>query len=192
MVYISFKKGLIPILVIILIVLSFFFINSKWWFPQGNVNFINLSIISFFIILFEIFAVIFIFFYQKGSIKEMKKHFIINALIEKNYIVLLIQFPLVIIFEELVFRLFIFTIILNFFGYISAGIISSLIFGIYHIHIWFEFKDKKIMFSFVLISTNLGLILGTCLVFFGIITCVFIHYFMVLSLFYFIKIQISN
>jgi len=190
--YIKSKRILIPFIISILLILSFFFIDLKWWFPQGKINLINCGITILFIIFFEFFAIIFINFYQKDSIEKLRNHFMISALIKKNYTVLLFNFPLVIIFEELLFRLFIFTFLYNIFGYISAGIVSTLIFGIYHIHIWFEFKDKKITFSFITISISLGLILSACLVFFGIITCIFIHYFVVLFLFYYIKTLIKK
>jgi len=190
--YIKSKRILIPFLIPILLILSFFFIDLKWWFPQGKINLISCGITIIFIIFFEFFAIIFINFYQKDTIEKMRNHFIISALIEKKYKVLLYHFPLVMIFEELLFRLFIFTFFYNIFGYISAGIISTLIFGIYHIHIWFEFKDQKITFSFIIISISLGLILGACLVFFGIIICFFIHYFVVLFLFYYIKTLIEK
>ena len=188
--YFKQKRILIPILTIILLIISLVFIDLKWWYPQGIINLINFGIILLIIILFELFAIIFIDFFQKDSIEKMRNHLVIDAIIKKKNKVIFFHFPLIIIFEEFLFRLLIFTILYNLFGYYLGSLINTLIFGIYHIHIWFEFKDKKITFSLIMISISLGLILCACLVIFGILVCVVIHYLLVLILLYYMKTRI--
>ncbi|MFX1276935.1 MAG: CPBP family intramembrane glutamic endopeptidase [Promethearchaeota archaeon] len=117
----------------------------------------------------------------------MKEHFVVKALNEKNYIDILLNFPLVMIFEEILFRLYIFVFIFRIFGLVVAIILSALIFGIYHLHIWFEFKDMRITYSFMFISGLLGLILGMIIYYFGILACIFVHWSTILVFFYFIK-----
>ena len=181
------KTITIPILIIFLLFGSFIFIDLKWWGPSEPFSLLSFIIFPIIILLFEIFAIFIIQKLIKDSIFKMKEHLVVKALNEKNFLDLLLNFPLVIVFEEILFRLYLFVFIFNIFGLVVAIILSALIFSIYHLHVWFEFKDIRITYNFMFISGLLGLILGMIIYYFGIITSIIIHWLVVLSLFYYIE-----
>lgn len=190
--YLKFKKFAIPIINLVLILYSFIDIDLGWWFLRENITLISLIIFLFLIFLFELLTIIVIKLFIKSSIHNLSSHFLINALNEKDYATIIIQFSLIIIFEELIFRLYLFTYISRFFNLFLAFILSSSIFGLYHLHIWYEFKDKRLTCFFVLMSCLLGIILGFLLYCYGLFISIIIHFSISLGFFYYVKTNLPH
>jgi membrane protease YdiL (CAAX protease family) len=182
------KKYLaITITVILLIIPIFFGIYIDFLIASE----ISLGIVLFlligFVILFGLGKVIELFMYNDRSKELMKQHDVVNALLNRNGINgLLVFFPLTMIMEELIFRYYLMGLLLNQFmiGSILAITISSIIFSVYHIHIWFRFKDLKILISYLISSFLLGIYNAFILLTLGIFACVIVHTILVFILYY--------
>ena len=116
--------------------------------------------------------------YNDMSREIMKQNDVVNALLnEKNIIVVLISFTLIMIMEELIFRYYLIGILLNqlMIEIIPTIIVSSIIFSISHIHIWFRFRDLRMTVSYSISSFLLGIYNGFALLTLGIFSCIIIH-----------------
>ncbi len=129
-------------------------------------------------VLLSIGELIDMFGFTKDSLEIIKKHDVIDVLIEKrNRLITFSLFLITMIMEELIFRnylinLFIHTIKLN----IVLGIFtSSFIFSLYHIHTWFTYKNLRISVIYLINSFLLGLFNGLMFLTLGLIACIIIH-----------------
>ncbi|MHA1819928.1 MAG: CPBP family intramembrane glutamic endopeptidase [Promethearchaeota archaeon] len=121
-----------------------------------------------------------------SSINRFKNHIIIRSIREKDFFVLYFIFPLMMVFEELLFRGYIYVFFYKIIGLnvnLSILVIST-IFSLYHIHIWFEFKDKAILFSFLINSFILGMICGYILIGLGLLCSILVHLSGIYPIFY--------
>ena len=89
-----------------------------------------------------------------------------------------IYFPIIMTIEELIFRYYLIGFLLNQLklDIISAILIASAIFSIYHIHTWFGFKNLRILLINLALSFLLGLFNGWILLTLGIFPCIIVHY----------------
>ncbi|MBN1799954.1 MAG: CPBP family intramembrane metalloprotease [Candidatus Lokiarchaeota archaeon] len=179
----NLRKWIIPLLAIVFLVISIFVYGLRWWFPRDQIDWQIILFLFTFIALFEITALILNPKILKNSIDLLKDQMVVKALQRKDLTTLVIIFPLTMLFEELLFRLFIFVTLFVSLDLFFATTIGTLSFSIYHIHIWFEFKNKKILSSFILFSALLGFILNLMVYYIGLFACVVIHLISVLWLF---------
>jgi len=143
---------------------------------------LSLEIVLFlligFVILLGLGKVMELFMYNDRSKELMKQHDVVSTLLNGNdKRVLLVFFPLTMIMEELIFRYYFMGLLLNQFmvGSIFAITISSIVFSVYHLHIWFRFKDFKILISYLISSFLLGIYNAYILLTLGIFACVIVH-----------------
>jgi hypothetical protein len=165
----------------------FFGVYAKYLIIQ-QINFIIILIfISGLFLLFFIGRIIEVFGYNKKNIKIIEKQDVINAFINKNNkLIVWLFFPMIIIIEELVFRYYAIGILVYLLELelIIALFISSLIFSLYHIHIWFRYKNLIILLVNLGYSFLMGLYNSYLLLKLGIIPCIIFHYILVLYLYY--------
>jgi membrane protease YdiL (CAAX protease family) len=152
---------------------------------------LSLSVLLFlligFVILLGLGKVMELVMYNERSKELMKQHDVVKALMNRNDIlVLIVFFPLTMIMEELIFRYYLIGLLINQFmvGPILAITISSIVFSVYHIHIWFRFKDLKILVSYLISSFLLGIYNALILLSLGIFACVIVHLILVFILYY--------
>ena len=142
------------------------------------------SLITLFIFLGGIFVLlsigelIDIFGFTKDNLEIIKKHDVIYVLVEKQKrIVILSLFLITMMMEELIFRNYLIILLirtLNLHEFLGI-FISSLVFSLYHVHIWFKFRDLRIFVIYLSYSFFLGLFNGLMLLTLGLITCIIIH-----------------
>ncbi|MBD3214343.1 MAG: CPBP family intramembrane metalloprotease [Candidatus Lokiarchaeota archaeon] len=107
---------------------------------------------------------------------KFKSNEIIHALSNKTYFPLYSSFLITMVMEELIFRFYSIGLLLIFINEFVAILISSFIFSLYHIHIWYTFRNKRLLIIYLFFSFLLGLLNGFLLIQFGIIFCIIIHY----------------
>ncbi len=137
--------------------------------------------------LFLIGKLIEVYGYDYKSIITIKKHEFIDALIKKeNYIIIWFFYPIIFLTEELIFRYYSISFLLNELNLsiFSAIFISSLLYSLFHIHIWFSSKNRRITLIYIGYSFLLGLFNGYILLTLGIFPCILIHYILVSILYY--------
>ena len=185
--YLSKKNIAITLAVIILLFPLFFGIYTEFLFINDFTLFTLAYLLIGFVLLLVLGKVI-EHFMNKGASKEtMKHHEVINALLNKNgKTILFVFFPLTMIMEEFIFRYYLIGILLYQLksGLFLANLISSVIFSLYHLHIWFKFKNLKILISFLISSFLLALYNGYLLITLGIFVCIIVHTILVFILYY--------
>jgi membrane protease YdiL (CAAX protease family) len=127
------------------------------------------------------------FVYNETSKELMKQHDVVSALMNgESIITSLVFFSLTMVMEELIFRYYLIGLILNELmgGFTIAIIVSSLIFSLYHFHIWFRFKDRNILITYLIISFLLGIYNGFILLTLGVVVCIIVHSVLVFILYY--------
>jgi len=146
------------------------------------INEFNLYILAYLLIGFVFLLVlgkIMEYFMFKGTSKEiLKQHDVVNALLNKDgKIILIVFFPLTMIMEEFIFRYYLIGMLLFELklGIFLAILISSTIFSLYHLHVWFKFKNFKIFVAYLTYSLFLGIYNGFILLSLGIIACIITH-----------------
>ena len=172
------KYTIICLITLILTIPLFFGFYAEYLFIS------EFSLYTLFVFLGGLFVLLSIgelidtFGFTKDSLDIIKKHDVIDVLIEKrNRLPIFSLFLITMIMEELIFRnylinLFIHTVKLH----VILGIfISSLVFSLYHIHTWFNYKDLRISVIYLINSFLLGLFNGFIFLTLGLITCVIIH-----------------
>jgi membrane protease YdiL (CAAX protease family) len=105
------------------------------------------------------------------------------ALRQRNLTALFILYPVTLFIEECLFRGL---ILLGFLQILPQGVailISALIFGLYHFHIFLTSRDIGITGLFMVISFILGLLLGPLFLYYGIWGC-FLYHLVVISVIY--------
>ena len=172
------KYAIICLISLILTIPLFFDFYTEYLF----ISEFSLYTLFFFLggifILLSIGELIDMFGFTKDSLDIIKKHDVIDVLIEKrNRIAIFSLFLITMIMEELIFRnylinLFIHTLKLQ----VILGIfLSSITFSLYHIHIWFNYKDLRIFVIYLINSFLLGLFNSIMFLTLGLITCIIIH-----------------
>lgn len=160
--------------------LEYFTIRDLNWFIIF-IFIIGLSILLFLGKIIEIFG------YNNKNVEVIRKQDVINALIHQdNRIIIWIFFPIIIVIEELVFRYYIIGILVDLLELesIIAIFISSLAFSLYHIHIWFRYKNLTILLINIGYPFLMGLYFGFIFLTLGIIPCILVHYIIALFLYY--------
>ncbi|MFX0003400.1 MAG: CPBP family intramembrane glutamic endopeptidase [Candidatus Hodarchaeota archaeon] len=128
-----------------------------------------------------------IFGYNNKDIDVFKKQDVLNAFINRdNKLVIWLFFPVIIIIEELIFRYYSIGILVQILKLesIAAIFISSLVFSLFHIHIWFRYKNLKILLVNLIYPFLMGLYISYIFLKLGIISCILIHFFIALTLYY--------
>jgi len=185
--YLSKKYLFITLAVIILIFPLFFGIYTEFLIINDFTLFILAYLLIGFVFLLVLGKVMEHFMYKGANKEIMKHHDVINALLNKNgKIILLVFFPLTMIMEEFIFRYYLMGLLLFQLklGLILAILISSLIFSLYHLHIWFKFKNLKILIGYLISSFLLAIYNGYLLITLGIFVCIIVHTILVFILYY--------
>lgn len=181
------KYILISITMIILIIPIFLGIYQEYIFIRKFDVSIVLILIFGFIIFLAIGKLIEIYAYNDESVGVLKKQDIINAFISKNnQSVIWLFFPIIMIIEELIFRFYTISFLVNQIGVndLIAIFISSLMFSLFHIHTWFSYRSLRILLVNLVFPFLLGLFNGYLFLKIGIIPCIIIHYSIALGLYY--------
>ena len=185
--YLSKKYITITLAVILLLFPLFFGIYTEFLFINDFSLFSLAYLLIGFVFLLVLGKVMEHFMYKGASKETMKQHGVINALLNKNgKIILYVFFPLTMIMEEFIFRYYLIGILLFQLklGLILAILISSIIFSLYHLHIWFKFKNSKILISYLISSFLLAIYNGYLLITLGIFVCIIVHTILVFILYY--------
>ena len=117
-----------------------------------------------------------IFFFKKESLKELENHVMIKAFNQNDRKILLILFPLTMLMEELIFRLYSLWFLSLYLETLASILISSIIFGCYHFHFLKVFNNISLVLLFVGYSFLLGLYLAYIFLNFGFLACFLLHY----------------
>jgi len=172
------KYAIICLITLILTIPLFFGFYTEYLF----INEFNLYTLVIFLggllVLLSIGELIDMFGFTKDSLNIIKKHDVIDVLIEKrNRLPTFSLFLITMIMEELIFRNYLINLFIHTikFHVILGIFISSLIFSIYHIHTWFNYKDLRISGIYIINSFLLGLFNGYIFLTLGLITCIIIH-----------------
>jgi membrane protease YdiL (CAAX protease family) len=168
------------IIVIILLLPLFFGYNIQYLFfnPLNTLHFIIISCGTIILLLFGYFFIT--PFINPQQLEEIKKHEVIDAFLRKDYSALYMGFLLSMILEELIFRFYIGGILIDYFALYLVVLLSSIIFSLYHIHIWFAFKNIRITLMYIGFSFLLGILNGFVLFSLGLFFCIILHYGIVL------------
>ena len=184
------NKDILIISIVIISLMPLFFgynVQNIIIFSNSPIQF--LCVISGIVLLFLLGRVIYSKVIDEKSIKKMKDHELIDSFINKNEKwVKWVIFPLTMLMEELLFRFYAITILIELINLnsILAILISSSIFSIYHIHFWFRYHDFRIFLSYLILSFFLGLLNGYVFINYGLIPCVIIHYGMAFELYFYL------
>ncbi|MFX1329621.1 MAG: CPBP family intramembrane glutamic endopeptidase, partial [Promethearchaeota archaeon] len=139
------------------------------------------------IILLFLSKIIEVFAYNNENVEVIKKQDVINAFINRNNrVIIWFFFPMIIIIEELVFRYYTIGFLVYSLKLESVVVIfiSSLIFSVFHIHIWFRYKDLTVLVINLGYPFLMGLYFGYIFLKLGIIPCIIVHFIIAISLYY--------
>ena len=184
------NKDILIIVVVLISLIPLFFgynVRNIILFSFNPIQF--LYIMSGIALLFLLGRVIFWKLIDEKSISKMKDHELIESFINNNEKwVKWVMFPLTMVMEELVFRFYVITILIDLIVLNSnlAVIISSSIFSVYHIHFWFRYNDFRIFLAFLILSFFLGVLNGYVFIYYGLIPCFLIHYGMAFELYFYL------
>lgn len=181
------KYVILTILTCVLIIPMFFEIYIDYLFVKELTLSVILILLFGFLILLLIGSLVNIYGYDNESIEKMKKHDIIEVLISKtNRMRLWLFFPIIMIIEELIFRYYCIGFLIDQLnlGVFLAIAISSLIFSLYHIHLWFSYKNVRILLINLGYSLLLGVFNGYIFLNLGLFPCIGIHYALAMILYY--------
>ncbi|TKJ20353.1 MAG: hypothetical protein CEE43_12595 [Promethearchaeota archaeon Loki_b32] len=183
----SRKYLTITFAVIILIVPLFFGIYTEFLIVNDFSLFNLVYLLIGFVFLLGLGKAMEHFMYKGASKETMKHHDVINALLNKDgKTILFVFFPLTMIMEEFIFRYYLMGLLLFQLklGLILVILISSVVFSLYHLHIWFKFKNLKILISYLISSFLLAIYNGYLLITLGIFVCIIVHTILVFILYY--------
>ncbi|TXT62854.1 MAG: putative CAAX amino terminal protease self-immunity [Promethearchaeota archaeon] len=172
---------IIKVIVVLLLLIPFIFgYNIKYLFATSFTLF-KLGIILFGIIFLAVVGYYLIpTLFTSYHLEKMKEHEVIMAFLKKDYDVLYKGFLFSMILEELIFRFYIGTTLIQYIDVILILIISGIIFSFYHFHIWFGFKNVRILGAYLFFSFLLGIFNMYVLFELGLIFCIILHYLIVL------------
>ncbi|UCC20593.1 MAG: CPBP family intramembrane metalloprotease [Promethearchaeota archaeon] len=141
-------------------------------------------IIGLLILLF-LGKIIEVFGYNDKNIEVIKKQDVISAFINKdNKLIIWLFFPIIIVIEELIFRYYLIGFLIQTLESVLVIFISSIAFSLFHIHIWFRYKNLKILLINLGYPFLMGLYSGYIFLKLGIIHCILVHYVIALSMYY--------
>ena len=149
--------------------------------------FIFLIFIIGLLVLLFMGKIIEIFAYSNKNVEVIRKQDVINAFINKNNgEIIWFFFPIIIIIEELIFRYYGIGFLIHILELesVSAIFISSIAFSLFHIHIWFRYKNLTILLINLGYPFLMGMYNGYIFLKLGIIPCILIHYIIALSMYY--------
>ncbi len=176
-------KGIIfPLFTMALIVL--FILNDKltpFIGPQQNLSAYSSTELQLIQILFGVCTLLLLVGTEvarkslsRGSFEVQSIPFI-TALRNREWYALLIQYPLTLLFEELLFRGLFYALLLPSLPIMPLILLNAVIFGFYHIHVFLTSKNWKISAIFMIFSLCLALPLGYVILYFGVIGCWVFH-----------------
>jgi len=185
---IKVKRYIFTVCLLVILILPMFFGLYLEYLTIRKVSWllVIIAIFSFIILLFLV-KIIEVFGYNQEIFSVLSEHDVLFALINKNNKeIIWIFFPIIIITEELMFRYYCIGFLVSSvkLGSLEAVFISSIIFALYHIHIWFRFKNLRIFLIFLVFSFLLGLYTGYLVLYVGLIPCILVHYIVAFFSFY--------
>ena len=181
------KYGILGILCAILIIPILFGTYLEYLFIR------ELNLMIFFGLTFGLLVLILMdklivdYGFNDTSFEALKTQDVVKALITgENKVIIWIFLLLIMIIEELIFRYYLIGFLLKQveLEIIWAILISSSIFSLFHIHIWFRFKNLRVLIINLIDSFFLGLFNAYIFLTLGLIPCILIHYGLVLLLYY--------
>jgi len=186
----TYTKNVIIIIVVFIAIIPLFYGYNLQNVVILTFNFNLFAVLALgLVILFLLGRLIFSTLLDEKSILQMENHDLVDSFIKKNQKwVKWFIFPLTMLMEELIFRFYAISIIINpiKLNPFLAVIISSSIFAAYHIHFWIRFKNFRIFISFFILSFFLGLLNGYAFIYFGLLVCFIIHYGMAFELYFYL------
>ncbi|MBD3196255.1 MAG: CPBP family intramembrane metalloprotease [Candidatus Lokiarchaeota archaeon] len=157
-----------------------------------NINNFFIVIISFLILLFIGLLIVY-FGFSRECLEIMENHEVVNGLLRGQFNVLYLSFLITMIMEELIFRYLIIKILKYvFLEEFIVILISAVIFSLYHIHIWFEFKKFRITLSYISFSFLVGLFLNNVFYRLGLLFCIILHYVIALFVYFLLSRRIEK
>ncbi len=125
--------------------------------------------------------------YKEDILDRITNHEVVYTFVNrKNWINIWGFFPITLAMEEFIFRFYFIGLLLvlpNMNVWVPI-ISSSLAFSLYHLHIWFAYKNAKILLNYLVYTLLMGLILGVFFIWYGLIICILVHILIALSLYY--------
>ncbi|UYP44717.1 hypothetical protein NEF87_001002 [Candidatus Lokiarchaeum ossiferum] len=125
---------------------------------------------------------IFLFLGGERTLKSFKKDQFdiqtipfIKGIRNRDLYAVFIQYPLTLLFEELLFRGIFYALLSNITPIIFIVLINASVFGLYHIHIYITSKNVRISSIFIIFSFLLAVPLGLVFLYYGVIGCWIFH-----------------
>ena len=177
----------LSVLLIILTIPIFFGVYLEYFTLRELNWFVILIFITGLIILLILGKIIEIYGYNDNTVEAFRKQDVLNAFINRNNrLIIWFFFPIIIIIEELIFRYYSIGILVQvlYLESVAAIFISSLIFSLFHIHIWFRYKNLMILLMNLGYPFLMGLYFGYIFLKLGVIPCILIHYLIALFSYY--------
>lgn len=185
---IKVRKYIILSSLLISLTIPMFFRVYLEYFTIRELNwFITLILIIGLLIFLFLGKIVEIFGYNSENVEVIRKQDVINTFINRNNrSIIWFLFTIIIIIEELIFRYYSIGILVHVLELesIVAIFISSLIFSLFHIHIWFRYRNLTILLINLGFPFLMGLYIGYIFLKLGIIACVIIHYTIAFTLYY--------
>jgi hypothetical protein len=157
------KYIIICITTIILIIPIIFRVFIEYFLiREVNITLISVLILGASIIILIGFLIE-AYAYDSRLLELIKEHDVIDALINKNNRgLILFFFSVTMIMEELIFRYYSIGILNSLLelNYFLTILISSTAFSLYHIHVWFSFKNLRLLLINLFYPFLMGLYLG--------------------------------
>ena len=130
--------------------------------------------------------------YDESSISQMEEHDLLKAFSNQNKkSVLIVFFPMTMLMEELIFRFYSISILLEILypNFLLSIFLSSIIFAFYHLHFWFRFKNFRIFISYFILSFFLGVLNGFIFLYFGLVYCFIVHFGLAFEMYYHLYVK---
>ncbi len=146
-------------------------------------------------VLLLIGVIIEIFAYDRQHLELIKKHDVIDALLnKKNRGLVLFFFSITMLMEELIFRYYSIGILNSLLDldYITSILISSIAFSLYHIHIWFSIKNLRLLMINLIYPFLMGLFLGYIFLSYGYFSSFIAHFIIAFFMHYNIYRRYTN
>jgi membrane protease YdiL (CAAX protease family) len=185
---IKVRKHIILSVSLIILTIPIFFGVYLEYFTIRELNWFVILIFIIGILVFLILGkIIEVYVYNDNNIEVFRKQDVLNAFINRNNrLIIWFFFPIIIIIEELIFRYYSIGILVHVLNLesVAAIFISSLIFSLFHIHIWFRYKNLMILLTNLGYPFLMGLYISYIFLQLGIIPCIIIHYSIALFSYY--------
>ncbi len=125
-------------------------------------------------------------YFGKNSLEILKKNPVFQNLEARRYLLTLAYFALFMLIEELIFRFYLFSVLRDNWSEIGGLWVASLIFCLYHINIYLQYKDVRLAVIYILFSFILGVYLTLIFNTFGLIGAFIAHFIGVFLIYFFI------